>query len=266
MEINQIGIEIDSNLNNIRESKLKSDIELLNSMGFDRAMINKVYILLNPENIERAIDYMTEINGVYQHDFIPNNNINQINNCFICNHPKQNHLNYSPENSFSIFWKENIINSSSIINNISRNKSQVEEDNNNINNNDISSDEYECEVCYENINKDEKELNEIKCGHLFCSNCWLNYLKTLITEAKVENIKCMEHECKEIISEEFILKYIREDPDLVEKYKRFKQRAEILKDEKKKYVHIQIVTVSFKNQILLNMSNVKMVIYIVLNV
>ena len=59
LEINQIGIEIDSNLNNIRESKLKSDIELLNSMGFDRTMINKVYILLNPENIERAIDYMT---------------------------------------------------------------------------------------------------------------------------------------------------------------------------------------------------------------
>ena len=35
-------------------------------------MINKVYILLRPENIERAIDYMTEIDGIYQHNFFEN--------------------------------------------------------------------------------------------------------------------------------------------------------------------------------------------------
>ena len=44
----------------------------------------------------------------------------------------------------------------------------------------------------------------MKCGHLFCTHCWFNYLKTAITEAKVEQIKCMDHECKEILSEEFI--------------------------------------------------------------
>ena len=43
---------------------IKADIELLNSMGFDKKMINKIYILLRPENIERAKDFMTEIDGI----------------------------------------------------------------------------------------------------------------------------------------------------------------------------------------------------------
>ena len=54
--------------------KIKSDVELLRDMGYDKKMINKVYILLRPENIERAIDFMTELNGVYQHNFFENHN------------------------------------------------------------------------------------------------------------------------------------------------------------------------------------------------
>ncbi len=44
----------------------------------------------------------------------------------------------------------------------------------------------------------------------------------------------MEHGCNEIISEEFILKHISENDTLVEKYKKFKKRAEIIKDKNKK--------------------------------
>jgi len=62
-------------------------------------MINKVYILLRPENIERAIDYMTEIDGVYQHDFVPSSNPNERTLCFICKKPKRNHLNFIPDDS-----------------------------------------------------------------------------------------------------------------------------------------------------------------------
>jgi hypothetical protein len=40
---------------------IKADIELLCNMGFDRKMVNKVYLLLSPESIERAVDYMTVI-------------------------------------------------------------------------------------------------------------------------------------------------------------------------------------------------------------
>jgi hypothetical protein len=78
--------------------KIKADIELLNSMGYEKKMINKVYILLQPENIERAIDYMTEVNGIYQHDFCENHNPKKDKGlCFICNKPKKYHLDYIPE-------------------------------------------------------------------------------------------------------------------------------------------------------------------------
>ena len=67
----------------------------------------------------------------------------------------------------------------------------------------------ECEVCYDELNNKEIKNNSIPCGHFFCTHCWFNYLKTSIIEAKVENIKCMEHECKDIISEEFILRHLK---------------------------------------------------------
>jgi len=58
------------------------------------------------------------------------------------------------------------------------------------------------------------------CGHLFCTNCWFNYLKTLITEAKAEKIICMNYEWNENISEGFILKHISDNNHLIEKYKK----------------------------------------------
>ena len=41
--------------------QITNDIELLRSMGYNNTMINKVYILLQPPNIERAIDYEIQI-------------------------------------------------------------------------------------------------------------------------------------------------------------------------------------------------------------
>ena len=75
-ERNSIFIEdeIENFLETNEGQNIKADIEILKSMGYDKKMINKVYILLRPENIERAIDYLTEFNGYYQHNFISSNN------------------------------------------------------------------------------------------------------------------------------------------------------------------------------------------------
>ena len=48
--------EINEFLDKDEAKSIKADIELLNNMGFNKKMINKVYILLRPENIERVID------------------------------------------------------------------------------------------------------------------------------------------------------------------------------------------------------------------
>ena len=228
LEVNErnssiIESEISNFVNNDEGQNIKADIELLKSMGFDKKLVNKVYILLRPENIERAIDYVTEINGVYQHDFIVSSNPNEKSLCFICKKPRINHLDYIPDDLITDIQFNN-----TIINNL-----QKIEDIDDENNNDFFL-KYECEVCYEELNKEEKKLNTLPCGHLFCTHCWFNYLKTSISEAKVDEIKCMEHGCDEIVSEEFIMKHISENNDLVEKYNRFKKRAEILRDKNKK--------------------------------
>jgi hypothetical protein len=44
----------------------------------------------------------------------------------------------------------------------------------------------------------------------------------------------MNHECNEEVSEDFIMKHIFENQNLIEKYKKFKKRAEIIKDKNKK--------------------------------
>ena len=238
---NRDSLLIDQNIKNYLTTeegeKIKADIELLIDMGYNKKMINKVYILLQPENIERAIDYMTEIDGVFQHDFFENHNPKKDNGfCFICNRPKKYHLDYIPEdllvennnnNNNNNFQNDFIQNN---YNNDSLNYIDVNELKNE--SKDVISNE--CAVCYEDVEEEEKKFNSLPCGHVCCTQCWLNYLKTLIAEAKVEKIKCVEHNCKEIISEEFILKHISSDEQLLNKYQKFKKRAEIINDKNKR--------------------------------
>ena len=85
---NIIDSEIENFLETNEGQNIKADIQLLNDMGFDKKMINKVYILLRPENIERAIDYMSERDGIYQHYFVTSNNPKDKLLCFICKKTK----------------------------------------------------------------------------------------------------------------------------------------------------------------------------------
>ena len=207
------------------------DIQLLRDMGYDNGMINKIYTLLQPESIERAIDYMTEVDGIFQHDFFENNHKNKDKNlCFICKKPRRCHLDYIPEE----FLNDGLNYNNNFNNEFEYNN--YLDDYNDINSNLIvkQKETFVCNVCFEDIDKDEKEYNTLNCGHIYCTQCWINYLKTLITEAKVEKIKCMEHKCKEILPEEFILKHIENDKNTVDKYNKFKKRAEIINDPNKK--------------------------------
>ena len=225
--------EIENLLNSNEGQKIKSDIELLIQMGYDKKMINKVYILLKPPNIDRAIEYMTEVNGIYQHDFIESKNPKEKLLCFICKKPEQNHLNYIPE-----------LNENLNINNLiydDRESNDKHDDKST----KISDDLHEfileeekypdlCKVCEEKIDIEEKIKNKLPCGHLFCSNCWFNYLKTTITEGKTDEIKCMDHLCNEKLSEEFIFNHISNENKLIIKYEKFSKKFEILKDENKR--------------------------------
>ena len=247
------SIAIDSQMNNLINTeegqKIISDIELLTEMGYDRKMINKVYILLHPDNIERAIDYMNIDNGIIQHNFFENHNSEKDKNiCFICKKSKIFHIDNASEindninNSINDNIHNNVINNIDINNNNSNNfklQSNLSFDISFTNERIINKTEnyqssFECSICYEIFDEKEKESNTLPCGHFCCKQCWLNYFKTFILEANVDEIKCTKYDCSYIILEEFILEHIKEDQNLVDKYKKFKLRAEILKDENKK--------------------------------
>ena len=238
--------------------KIKEDIKTLEEMGYERKMINKVYILLQPASIERAVDYMSEINGIYQHDFFENHNKGKDKNiCFICQRPRKCHLDYIPE---EFLIENNNINVNNNQNNNNENNFLIDiEENRNNNSRDSFSFDFreeedkfipslkknsidnknkvnnkECSICFDEMEDDEIKSNALECGHVCCTQCWTNYFKTLITDAKVEQIKCIDHECKEEVPEEFLFKFIQNDKKLTGKYEKFKKRALIINDPNKK--------------------------------
>ena len=222
--------------------RIKADIDLLIEMGYDIKMINKVYVLLHPEHIERAIDYMTEEDGVYQHNFFESHNPKKDKDlCFICKKIKRYHLDHIPgevdvnnnqnnNSEIDIIKEDNHNHSSHSSSSLDFNNESIK----NISNEKQNIISNECNVCFDEIAEDEKDFNSLPCGHVCCTQCWLNYLKTLITEAKVDHIKCIEHKCTNIIPEEFILKHINDDKTLVSKYQKFKKRSDIINDKNKK--------------------------------
>ena len=91
----------------------------------------------------------------------------------------------------------------------------------------------ECEVCNEMFTVHEK--NKVKkCGHAFCSNCWYDFLSIKIKENKLPSIKCLNYNCKEKLNDEFIIRLLNHNNDLIRKYKRYKLELEIINDPNRK--------------------------------
>ena len=118
--------------------------------------------------------------------------------------------------------------------NVRKDKINIE-NNFNIKNELISKEEgkIECEICNELFVPNDK--NTVKnCGHSFCSSCWYDSLSVKIKENKLPSIKCLDYNCKEKLSDEFIINILNTDIDLVKRYKRYKLELEIINDPNKK--------------------------------
>ena len=79
------------------ETKYDEDVAILTEMGFNSSMISKVYIFLHPTSINQAIQFMTQENGKYQHNFYrQTSSTNSISNCcFICGEEPKNHHDHA---------------------------------------------------------------------------------------------------------------------------------------------------------------------------
>ena len=53
----------------LSKDQFREDVYYLQSKGFDKKMITKVYILLKPKTKEQAEHMMTPVKGIYPHEF-----------------------------------------------------------------------------------------------------------------------------------------------------------------------------------------------------
>ena len=217
------------------EENNEKDINTLISMGFDRKMAKKIYVLLRPRNIDDAIYLLTQDDGKYHHYFIERHG--KENECFICGENKEKHIKFIENkekekqsisnknkdkdyinnklNKELLYLNEPLVSSEGEGEEIS----ELEEDS-----------EIKCEICENFISKKEVKENILPCKHFFCSDCYLNYLKEKIVNNEVYSIKCMKFECKEELDNKFIGKFLKGNDELFEKYLKFKKRNEISKN------------------------------------
>ena len=100
---------------------------------------------------------------------------------------------------------------------------------------DLTNEEEDCNICNSTYLVSENKFSEnLKCHHRYCNICWTNYIVNKINSADVINIKCMNFECSEILSDEFIKNFIKSKL-LIEKYEKFKLRYYVLRDPNKKF-------------------------------
>ena len=214
------------------ETKYDEDVAVLTDMGFNSSMISKVYIFLRPTSIDQAIQFMTMENGKYQHNFYrQTSSTNSLSNrCFICGEEPKNHHDYVENRSSSLLER--------IINRKSKNNAAKANELNNVKkpekDAEIKIEGGSCLICFDGVADDDK-FACLKCKHTFCHSCWYEYLNEKIGNAKVSKLTCMQHGCKEILNEDFILHDIEEYPDLIQKYNRFKKKLDVLENPNKKF-------------------------------
>ena len=207
-----------SNISQYINTQYSNDIQLLIEMGYSSKLIKKTYAFLKPHSIEEAVTFISLENGKYQHDFYIDYKHKNFTKCYVCGNPKEMHINSSHkiENIFEKEFKE-----------------QNEEDKEiKIT---ITNEEEDCDICKTTYLVSENKFTEnLKCKHRYCNECWTNYIVNKINGGDVINIKCMAFECSEILTEEFIKKFIKTKV-LLDKYENFKLRYHVLRDPNNKF-------------------------------
>ena len=228
----------DNRINSIRNNSQNNSLNLSQSLnnpiliqlidfGYDPIYSKRIIHYFHPLNVEEAIDYLNINQGIIQHRFIKDRNINNIT-CYVCGEKKETHLGYIPENE-----EDKKHYNDSDINNVDVKQGYIF---NNIEINNIElnvSPQKICEICSEVfIPSDENTVKQ--CGHSYCNSCWYDFFSAQIQENKLTSIKCLNYECQESLNDEFILHLLNNNNELIKKYKKYKLEYEILNNPNKK--------------------------------
>ena len=246
----KIEKDISIKVNKKSNSVFKEDMDKILALGYDEKMVRKVYLFFKPGDINEALDYLSQKDGVYNHDFIERHGSKL--KCFICDQPPENHINYE---SKEIFSKKRIINSirDSVGHSDNKDNNNIIDDNkrkesgpldeplidsqnekNKLKSSEPINQVY-CDLGMEEMTDDEIKENTIPCNHLFCNDCYLNYFKEKIINSKVGKITCMQFKCPHEFDENFIISHLAGDENLIKKYKKFKLRNELYSKDNIKF-------------------------------
>ena len=192
--------------NNINEIKLRRNTENKSMVIISKNTINLTDLKLSTAEVN------TKINNKNNNENISSGNQNRE----ISSNNEQN-INSSNNRKFDFLQLFNI-NFLLPNNNNRRNSNSIY--NNNINES--------CLICEGELTKNEIKNNCLECHHVICSYCYYMYLKEQINTNNVINIKCPVKDCEKILYNNFIEKILINDIPLLDKYKKFANRRQLI--------------------------------------
>ena len=210
------------------------DKNILVDMGFDKALVDKIYQTVYPANVEEALDYVQkDENDKFIHSYIPNN----LSVCSICGNIRALHAGESL--AIERERERERQREREMERQRQRDRERLANASNSLNsNNKYTYNKYnfgkkECGVCYDEISFDDLAKVKLTCKHYFCVDCWTEYLKEKINNANVYKISCMDHKCGHILDEKFVRSFIDKDNTLLDKYEKFLTRKKLMDSNKK---------------------------------
>ena len=188
-ESNEQNINIDKN----KESKAKLYLSViaevnpifmqLINFGYDKIYSRRVIYYFHPGDIEEALNYMSEINGIIQHRFVQNRRDLSCKFCYICGDDEKHHLKELNVNRTNINNNDNKINNK---NDKEEEKIVYKNQNNNININNLK----------KNNNNDEEKKSNYSLG-----NYYLKESNSKINKSNSEDLEMGEEKDKKVNNE-----------------------------------------------------------------
>ena len=90
-EVLNVSFESNNSFYNKLNIEIKRDIIHLIKSGYNKRTVIKLYLLLNPSNINEAVHFLSKENGINQHIFYES--INKEDICEICGEKQDLHIN-----------------------------------------------------------------------------------------------------------------------------------------------------------------------------
>ena len=89
-----------------------------------------------------------------------------------------------------------------------------------------------CLICEEELKNEELNNNAFECYHMFCNDCYYEYIKEKVNTNKIERIRCPKKNCDRVLDDNFIERILIKDIPLLDKYKKLQAHRQLILNPK----------------------------------